>query len=118
MYEQGRKAKFNDDDHDVCRRVAAAEEAPKKAAKADSTRRTISPKFIRVIPKHLKRTEDKCKIIAAYDNVSSTVSAAREETEKVGKSDCNRRTVSPKIFQSIPIFLKGRQKNVSKYSHV
>ena len=49
-YNQGRKAKFSDDDHDGSRTAAAAQEASEKAAKADSTRRTISPKFIRLIP--------------------------------------------------------------------
>ena len=49
-YDQGRKAKFSDDDHDGSRTAAAAQEASEKAAKADSTRRTISPKFIRLIP--------------------------------------------------------------------
>ena len=49
-YDQGKKAEFNDDDHDGSRTVAAAEEALEKATKADSTKRTISSKFVRLIP--------------------------------------------------------------------
>ena len=49
-YDQGTKAEFNDDDHDGSRADAAAEEALETAAKADSTRRTISSKFVRSIP--------------------------------------------------------------------
>ena len=53
-YDQGKKAEFNNDDHDGSRTVAAAEEALEKATKADSTRRTISQKFFRLIPIFLK----------------------------------------------------------------
>ena len=49
-YDQGKKAEFNNDDHDGSRTVAAAEEALEKATKADSTRRTILSKFVRSIP--------------------------------------------------------------------
>ena len=49
-YDQGKKAEFNNDDHNVSRTVAAGKEALEKATKADSTRRTISSKFFRLIP--------------------------------------------------------------------
>ena len=52
----------------------------------------------------LKGRQQKCKISGAYDNVSRTVAAAREATEKAAETDCSRRTVSPKMIQSIPNF--------------
>ena len=75
VYDQERKRKLSDDDHDGSITFAAAEDASEKAAKADSTRRTILSKFIRLIPFFLKGEQPKYKFIGAYDNVLRTVAA-------------------------------------------
>ena len=48
-YDQGRLAKFGDDDHDGSRTVGAAQEASEKASKADSAKRAVCPKIFRSI---------------------------------------------------------------------
>ena len=55
-YDQGRLAKFGDDDHDGSRTVGAAQEASEKA---DSAKRAGWPKMFRSIPIFFKTSATK-----------------------------------------------------------
>ena len=86
-YDQRKKEKFNEDDHDGSRTVVAARKASKKATKADSTRSTCSPKIFRSVSFFFKRRQQSCKTIAQYHKFSREVAAAREASEKARKAD-------------------------------